>query len=247
MKKIVAILITMMLVLAACSSTEAPQGQVQVIPTEPTLEGSVDITFPMSGSIIYAETIVLEGTSSGIPDSGFYVQLLAPDDSRIAEATVQPEDDGSWAVEIVHQYTGDPTEVTILASTSPEPDGLDYDIESIALAKLENRPEGVFGTILFPEEGTSAGGDFIEIIGRGSGFFENSFALQLVNTEDEVVSELPVMMKNPNFVDDMLWEAEFPRNDYIGNATLRMAYQDMESGETIIIDSINLVVSAVAG
>lgn len=245
--KLTTVLTVLMLFLSACSTGDAPQGQVQVVPTSETLQGAVDITFPMSGSIIYAETIILQGTASDIPEEGFQIQLITPDDSIISEATIQPDDDGNWFVEIVHEYTGDPSEVTIIAKPSASGSTFDYDIESILLAILDNRPDGVFGSIISPTEGTVIGGDFMLVSGRASGLFENMFSLILENTEGEVITEIGVSLNNPNFIDDMHWEAELPRNDFIGNSVIRIVYQDMESGEMVEMDAVTVVVSAVAG
>lgn len=245
--KMTAMMLVLFLFLTACSSGEAPQGQIEVVPTSETLQGAVDITFPMSGSIIYAETIILQGTASDIPEVGFQVQLITPDDSIISESTIQPDNDGNWFVEIVHEYNGDPTEVTILAKPSASDSTLDYDIESILLSTLDNRPDGVFGSIISPTEGTAIGGDFMLISGRASGLFENMFGVILENTEGEIITEIGVSLNNPNFIDDMHWEVELPRNDFIGNGIIRIVYQDMESGEMVEMDAITVVVSAVAG
>ena len=220
---------------------------MQVVPTELTLQGSVDITFPMSGAIIYAETIILQGMASEVPGDGFDIQLITPDDSIVAEASIQPEDDGRWFVEIVHEYTGDPTEVTIVAKATDSDLALDYDIVSILLTARDNRPQGIFGSILSPSDGTSVGGDFIPVSGRGSGFFEGTFILRLENSDGDIITEMPVMINNPNLIDDMLWEAELPRNDFIGNGKIVMIDEDEESGEDIVIDNVDVVVSAVAG
>jgi len=239
-------ILTLMLVflLAACSPSEtSPEEE---IPATETLEGAVEITFPQSGSIIYAESLRLEGTATNVPEEGFQIQLISPELEVIAEATIQPEN-GTWFTEIVHGFTGDPTEITIIAKNTNPDSILDYDIEIIVLSNVENRPDGVFGSILSPTEGITVGGDSILISGRGSGFFENTFVLRLENTEGEIITEMPVTINNPNFIDDMVWEAEIVRNDFIGNGTIRMVYQDAESGETIEVDFVNVVVSSVAG
>ncbi|MGB7341913.1 MAG: hypothetical protein WBC91_23650 [Phototrophicaceae bacterium] len=236
------ILITLIISLVACTSNEAPDDA----PTQEMLQGSVDVTSPVSGSIIYSESVLVRGTASNISEEGFLLEMVAPDDTILGAATVLANDDGTWSVELVHTYAGDPTEVTLVAKSSAD-STLDYDIESIALATLDNRPEGVFGSITSPQDGAQVGGDSILITGRGSGFFENTFGLALVNTEGEVVQEIPVTLDNPNFIDDMIWEVEMLREDFIGNATLQMQYQDMESGDTIILDEVDVVVSAVAG
>ncbi len=246
MRKTILVFI-MLFTVSACSTGDTAPGQVEIVPTTETLEGTVEIEFPMSGAIIYAETLFIHGTSSDIPEAGFQIQLLNPDDSIISEADIQPEENGSWSIEIVHEYSGDPTEVTVIAKPSSSDSSLDYDIESILLSTLENRPEGVFGSILSPADDSAVGGDFILISGRASGLFENMFGLILENSEGEIITEMGISLNNPNFIDDMLWEAELPRNDFIGNATIRIVYQDMESGEMVEMDSVDVVVSAVAG
>lgn len=239
------LVILMLLVFVACTPSDT-ENNATLEATQATLQGTVDIMSPLSGAIIYAETIFLSGTATDVPDEGFQIQLIAPDDSVVAEATVQPTD-GQWAVDIVHNYTGDPTEVNIVAKSVDSTNTLTYDIESIVLSTLENRPEGTFGEITSPTDGTSIGGDSLLVSGRGSGFFENNFVLILEAPDGEVIEEIPVTLNNPNFVDDMLWEAEIPRGDFVGNAVIRMVYQDMESGDMITIDSVDVIVSTVAG
>lgn len=233
------------MIMVACTPSDADDSAT-IDPTQTVLQGNIDITSPPSGAIIYGETIYLSGTASDIPDEGFQIQLLAPDDSVVAEATVQPTD-GDWSVEIVHNYTGNPTEVSIVAKSVDTANTLTYDIESIVLSTLENRPEGTFGEITSPTDGTSIGGDSLLVSGRGSGFFENNFVLILEAPNGEVIEEVPVTLNNPNFVDDIPWEAEIPRGDFVGNAVIRMVYQDMESGDVITIDSVDVIVSTVAG
>ncbi|MEM9952679.1 MAG: hypothetical protein AAF846_13820 [Chloroflexota bacterium] len=215
--------------------------------TQPTLQGSVDITSPASGSIIYSESIFVAGTSGNVGEDGFQIRVIAPDDSVLAEANIQPSEDDTWFVELVHEYTGDPTEVTLVATGTLPDNPLDYDIESIALAPLDLRPDGTFGNITSPEDGVQVGGDSILIAGRGSGFFENTFGLSLVDAEGDTIVEIPVTLNNPNFIDDVLWEAELPREGFLGNATIRMTYQDMESGDIITLDEVEVVVGAAAG
>lgn len=230
----------------ACTASET-DNNATLAPTQATLEGSVEITLPPSGAVIYAEVIYLSGTANNIPAEGFQLQLIAPDDSIIAEATVPQPETEEWAINIVHNYVGDPSEINIVAKSVNSNNVLAYDIETILLATMDNRPDGTFGEITAPSEGTSIGGDSLLVSGHGSGFFENTFVLILETLDGEVLEEVIVMLNNPNFVDDMPWQAEIPRGDFIGNARIRMTYQDMESGNIITLDSIDIVVSTVAG
>lgn len=243
--KLTIIITILTMIVIACTPSDSDDNAT-IEPTQTILQGNVDITSPLSGAIIYAETIFLSGTASDIPDEGFQIQLLAPDDSVVAEATVQPTD-GTWAVEVVHNYTGDPTEVNIIAKSVDANNASTYDIESILLSAIDNRPDGTFGEVTSPTDGMSIGGDTLLISGRGSGFFENTFGLILETPDGELITEIPVTLNNPNFVDDMPWEAEIPRNDFVGNAVIRMVYQDMESGDVIELDRVEVVVSTVAG
>lgn len=243
--KLIASVTFLAMFIMACTPSDT-DSNATIEPTQATLEGSVDITFPPSGSIIYAETIFLSGTAENIPEEGFQIQLIAPDDSIIAEASVQPDND-EWGIELVHNYTGDPSEVNIVAKSVDATLTLAYDIESILLSTMENRPDGTFGTINSPTDGVSVGGDSLLVSGHGSGFFENTFVLILETRDGELITEIPVTLSNPNFVDDMPWQAEISRGDFIGNARIRMVYQDMESGDMITVDSVDIVVSTVAG
>lgn len=227
-----------------CSPAGTEDDVTSVPPTE-ALAGFVDITFPPSGAIIYAETILIEGTATDVPAEGFEIALIAPDDSVVASAPVMPDGD-TWSVELVHDYAGDPTEITVMARPAGGSTA-DYDLETLLLSRLDLRPEGVFGSISVPQDGGSIGGDTLPIAGRGSGFFEGTFILILEAEDSTLISETVVTMRNPYFVDDLPWEAEIPRNDYVGAATLRMVYQDAATGDMITVDSIDITVTEVAG
>lgn len=246
MNKLLVILFSLLIFLTACTS-QTQEGGVTVIPTQAKLTGNVDITFPISGSIIYAESLFLQGTASDVPAEGFKIQVITPDDSILAETTVIPDGD-SWQVELVHNYTGDPTETVIIARSLNNAIAEDYDIESIAISAAEHRPEGVFGAIIVPSPDSTVGGDQILVIGRGSGFFENTFILSLEEADDGTeISQTIVTMNNRYFIDDMIWETDLPTNDFTGHAILRMSYQDAASGEMIDVNSFPVVVSSIAG
>ena len=141
-----------------------------------------------------------------------------------------------------------PSEATIIAKGIPADNPADYDIVSIAISSPANRPEGVFGSILAPNAGDTVGGDSNYVSGRGSGFFENTFTLVLETADDaELISSMLVTMHNPYFMDDMIWETELPRNDFVGNAVIRAFYTDAEIGAEVEIARVAVVVSTVAG
>jgi hypothetical protein len=247
------LLLSFVLFLAACTPSPQGQGSLQTsivatsAPTTVVLQGNIDIVYPMSGSIIYAESLYIQGTAENVPAEGFLIQVIAPDDSVIAQSSVLPQD-GQWLVELPHNYNGDPTEATIIAKGTDASTPGDYDIASIVISGAANRPEGIFGSIIVPSEGETVGGDSIFVSGRGSGFFENSFVLVLETADDgEEISTTIVTMHNPYFMDDMIWEAELARNDFVGNAVIRAYYTNTESGEEVEIFRINVVVSSVAG
>jgi hypothetical protein len=234
-----------LIILAACAPAQS--GGVTIIPTQVSLQGNVNITYPISGSIIYAEALFLQGTASNIPAEGFRIQIIAPDDTILAETIVQADDD-TWQLELVHEYSGEPIEAIIIARSLDNAVPEDYDIESIIISSSEYRPEGVFGAIIAPAPNSTVGGDQIPIIGRGSGFFEGTFILALEEADDGTeISQVVVTMFNPYFIDDMIWEVDLPTNGFTGHAVLRMFYQSAATGEEIDIERVELVISSVAG
>jgi hypothetical protein len=245
MRHIIFFSLFILVLISACAPP--PQGEFTLVPTLPSLQGDVDITYPISGSIIYAESLFLQGTASNIPVEGFKIQVIAPDDSILAETIAQPEGD-SWQVELLHKYTGEPIETVIIARSLNNAIPEDYDIESIVISSLEYRPEGVFGSIIVPTPNLTVGGDQIQVVGRGSGFFEGTFMLALEEADDGTeISQVIVTMLNPYYIDDMIWEADVPTNDFTGYAVLRMYYQDAATGETIDVARVELVISSIAG
>ena len=247
MRHISLLSILIIILVTACTSTPQERGGVTLVPTQAVLKGNVDITQPISGSIIYAESLFLQGTAHDIPAEGFKIQVVTPDDLILAETTVIPEGE-NWQVELVHGYTGEPIETVIIARSVNNAIPEDYDIESVAISAAENRPEGVFGSLIAPSPDATVGGDQIQVVGRGSGFFENTFSLVLEEADDATeIAQTIVTMTNPYFIDDMIWEADLATNDFTGHAVLRMIYHDAATGEIIEVDRVKIVVSSIAG
>ncbi len=239
MRRLIILLLGIQL-LIACSPSDPAQTP---IPTVPPLEGNVSIEMPLDGAVIYSEVFVLRGTAQGVDT----FQLLITDtaDETIARAMVDVED-GQWAVNIPHTYNGEPTEAIISALPTNASVAGDYDLVSIILSSIDNRPDGVFGSIISPIDESVVGGDFIPISGNASGLFEGTFILALEN-EGEIISQLVMTHNNPNLIDDMPWSADLQTNDYTGEATIRMYYQDARDGTEVTLDSVVITISQIAG
>lgn len=215
-------------------------------PTEEALSGTVDITFPMSGAIIYSESLYVAGTASQVPEQGFRIELVASDDQLISETVIVPEGD-TWSTTIVHAYEGDPTELTVIAKSLNDTLTTAYDSEVIILSSLTERPDGVFGEITTPTSATTIGGDSLLITGRASGLFEGTFSLAIESEAGERLVQMPFTVINPSMLDDVLWTAELPRGDFMGNATIVMFYQSARDGREVILDRVDVTISRVAG
>jgi hypothetical protein len=235
------LVILLTLILSACQSTAEP-----TTTPEPTLQGTVNITTPISGSVIYAESLWIEGNAENVPADGIKIRVVTAEDTLLAETTVQPEA-GKWQVEVVHGYTGDPTEVSIYAMSPDEQVMQEYDIETVMIAPLNMRPDGVYGMILSPQDGDTPGGDEIPVIGSASGVFENQFTLALEQPDGTEISTVHVTMMNPYFIDEMLWEASLPTNEYTGPAIIRAYALSTEDGSEIPLGQVEVMVSRVAG
>jgi len=206
-------------------------------------QGTVNITSPLTGSSIFAEVLFIAGTADNLPQNNFQLQVISAADQVLAETTVTVED-GAWSIELLHEYDGEPTEALIIAQNDA---GSRYDAESVLIASVDNRPEGTFGMILSPQEGVVVGGDQIEISGTGSGLFENTLILQLIEPDETLIAETIVTVDNPYFIDERVWVADLETDGHTGPAIIRISYQDAESGEVIILDEEEIMVSEVAG
>lgn len=218
-------------------------------PTPPEITGRVEITMPQPATVVYAEALYLSGTAENIPDNRFTLHLLDSDDQLLAQTAVTVQEDGRWQVELVHGYSGDPDEASILALPSypGAPAGGTYAARSIMLAGSSARPEGAFGSITGPLEGDSIGGDFIQVSGTVSGVFENEFTLELVSADGRVIDQRPVLTANPYYVDEVPWSAELATNGYTGPATVRAYDLSAHDGSEIALASVNITLTNTAG
>jgi hypothetical protein len=238
----------LMMVIAACTpaASDPGTGELTVLSTEAPLPGSVEIEVPENGAIIYAETMFISGTASDLPDGGFQLEVVTASGEQLVETTVQP-DDGSWQVELVHGYEGDPMEAQIFALPVDTTIQGEYDVETIAVSSQDNRPEGTFGSIISPGEGVTLGGDSIEVSGTASGLFENTLVVVLEDAEGSVLDEEILTITNPYFIDEMVWSATLETDGYTGEATIRAYYQDAQDGDEVTLDEVTFTLQVAAG
>jgi hypothetical protein len=210
-------------------------------PTMPQLTGTVAIEAPITGALIYAEVIQLSGTAANLPDNQFALTLSGPDAIELARSTVQVVD-GRWQIELPHSYQDVPIEVAITAGSTDPRIETPYDVVLVALAGLDYRPEGTYGSIIFPTEGSTVGGDSLQVEGLTSGLIENRLNLRLLVNDEDLINDETITIQNPYFIDEMPWSAEISTDGYTGPAILQI----VDSDDTVLA-AINLTVETAAG
>jgi hypothetical protein len=224
------IILAFLLLITACS----PASPVPT-PTIPALSGDVHIVYPQDGATIYSEVLIISGTAT-TPD--FALKLVAPDETIIAQTTIQSQAD-TWQIELVHSYNGEPIEVNVSAVPIDTNITTEYDTLTIVLSRIENRPEGIFGSITSPSEGGTVGGEVIPISGMASGLSEISLAL--IGSDGANIDSRDVALYNPYLVDDMPWTAELATNGYLGDAKIRITNNENS------ISSVDVKITSEAG
>lgn len=233
----------LLMFLAACQGkSEDPAVPTDLTATPAPFGTQVRINTPQDSTIVYAETLHITGT---VTDSSqrFKLQLVDIDDQVITETIVDAQP-GNWQVELVHGYTGDPSEIIIRAV--PEDNAAQpYDTVSILLSDISHRPNGIFGSITYPANGVEIGGDMLLIEGRASGAPENAITIELVG--ESVIDSKTITLDNPNFVDDVPWQVELATNGYTGQATIQAYYISPADGSRVVLDSVIVTVLTAAG
>lgn len=210
--------------------------------TTPALVGSVDIQYPEDGTTIYSEVLYVSGTSEGLPGDMFRLQVVGADDAIIAQNTIVADSDGPWQIEIPHGYSGEPVEATIYAVPADETVPGDYDVAGIVISGQSYRPEGTFGSIISPINGTAVDSDTIEVSGTASGVFENTFTLELLDSTGSMLNQQFVIVTNPYFIDEAPWKATLLTGDYTGAATIRAYAISARDGSEIDMGSVNITI-----
>jgi len=204
---------------------------------------SVTIEYPRNGSIIYGETLHISGTA-GENASTFRLSVADIEGNTLAETTLDAEA-GTWNVELPHGYSGDPTEVTLKAlPTTPDENTTAYDTRVILLTDISHRQEGVFGSLLFPTNGTQVGGEMLQVSGRISG--TDAITVEWHDDSNTVRESLTVPVTNPNLLDDVPWQAELTFGNYTGQAIILAKVMDTDDNE-IEIGEVRVTVTRAAG
>jgi len=243
MRKILFALLIM--TLAACGGgDDDPEGFTRPTATFEPGASTVDILFPQNGTIIYAEAITVSGRLVGQPQQ-FTVQVVTLDDEILVESTLD-EQPGDWSVEVIHGYTGDPTEIEIRAV----PGGTSADVfdrAGVLISDASNRPDGAFGSIILPADGSEIGGDLIPVEGRASGATENTITIELARADGRLVAVETITLANPYFIDEVPWRIELDRQSASGPATLSIYMDDPGNGDRILLDQIEVEIVTAAG
>lgn len=238
--------IIMMALLVACRPAAAPPDAATLEPTQVPLSGSIAITTPAEGAVIYAELITLAGTASDLPENAFNLVLTGPDGERIAGTTVR-DASPSWHIELMHTYTGEPIEVTISAHPLDLTSTGAYARRTIALAGHSYRPEGISGGITLPADGSTVGGEFLLITGTASGVPEYALTIDLIAEDGRLVSRTYAQTSNPYLLDDMPWRAELGINGHYGSATIQFGAQNAADNTVTPLDNIQVQIETAAG
>lgn len=231
---------------AACSPTFDATTRT---PTAIPIQGEVMIDVPGSGTIVYAEVLTIAGTSHNLPPEGFRLHVTTALDEVIAETTIQPQanaNNGEWQVELIHDYDGDPIEITITALPVHDAIRGDYAVASAVLSALRHRPEGIFGAILQPFPESVAGGDVIPVVGTASGVPGRTIIVTLQDG-DEIISQRGATLPGNNALDEVQWTVDLLTNGYQGTATIHAYYIDADSGQQVELSQIPIQIETVAG
>lgn len=237
-------MLTVMTLLVACRPAAVLPIPTTTEATAQPLTGSVEIITPFVGAVIYSELIALSGVATGLPENAFALTLTGPDGEHLAGATVSAASK-TWSLELAHTYTGEPIEVTI----SAQPIDLHgvYTQRTIALAGLSYRPEGMFGSITLPTDGSTIGGEFLLITGTASGVPEYALTIDLIADDGRVVARTYAQTANPYVIDDMPWTAELGINGHFGPATIQLGAQNEAENTVTPLDSIQIQIETAAG
>lgn len=231
--------LTILTLLAACGGDDPEGFQDPTAAFEPGTS-TVDILLPRTSTIIYAETIQISGMLADNPQE-FSIRLLTPNGETLTEVQVNAQP-GEWQTEVIHGYSGDPSEIEIKAVAT---NGEIYDTESVLLSSITHRPEGVFASIIAPLEGDTVGGDSIPVEGRASGIESNSLTIELVDSNNTVVDTQLVPLNNPSVIDEVPWSAELNRGQATGSATIRIS--TTQASEITEFDRIAVILTEAAG
>jgi len=241
MQKFLSLLLILFLA-SACGTGESVSDSPPT-PTEPPLIGGVDIMSPQLGSIIYAETLAVNGSMDSV--DAFRLTIETVDGELLFDGMIDGIN-SSWQGEIVHGYQGEPIEAILTARSTDRRVSLVYDELAILIASMTYREEGIFGQILLPSEDQQVGGDAIQISGTASGIPDNRLSIMLRHDEGLIDKQI-IPVDNPYRVDERVWSADLLTNGYQGQATIEVTYTDPITESEQILDTTSIIIGSSAG
>ena len=228
----------LMLVTVGCGAL--PGGPT---PTPDPLAGTVTLTTPPDGAVIYASALYVAGTLADVPSKTLMVRLRA-DDQVLAQARVDAAQ-GEWSVEIVHGYNGMPTPVTVEVVPFDAPEAGVLASSQVMFASLDDRPEGSFVILLSPEDGREIGGDEVLVSGTASGIPGRTFTVSLTDSNSQTLDTKMVTLSGRHEIDEYPWEVALQTQGYVGNAVIRVTAGDDPEAEPLA--AISVVMTSAAG
>lgn len=215
--------LTLLLLLTACGGNPD------------AISGSVTLSYPPDGTIVYASALHLKGMLADVPSQSLLIRLANTGGVTLSETILETEA-GEWSLDLVHGYTGEPSEAIISILPAEKPEAGVFASTTILLAALEHRPEGVYVDVRSPVDGAEAGGDSIEVTGRVSG--AESVRLELVSSNGAVIDSKTIETGSVYLVDDVPFTTGLATTNYTGTALLNIyAGDELVESRTIIMTS----------
>lgn len=218
------------IVMAGCGVTANSLPTLAPTPTSPPL---LEITSPQTGTVIYADTINISGTSPNTNQT-VMVELLGPEDDQLAQASTSSDVAGTWQITLNHGYTGDPIEV-LLRIVAPAAVQIQGRAQiGLVLNTTEARPIEAQISIISPIAASIVGGDVFEVTGTAISIAQGTFTVRLMSTADEIISQSAVMVPESNMENLLPWSTELTTEGYVGPAAVIVLLADTRIAEVAI-------------
>jgi hypothetical protein len=119
-----------------------------------------------------------------------------------------------------------------------------YDTALVTLAHQSYRPADLRGSITTPADDESISGSAILVSGTASGIFENTFTVNLIDADGNIINSEIVTVMNPYFIDEVPFSLELATNGYTGPAEIRAFTESAADGSEILIGSVEVTISS---
>jgi hypothetical protein len=228
--------------LAACSSGSDDSDPEADRPdlNEPTFTGTIDIMWPAAATTIYSEVLYVAGTLTGADRYTFAVELVTADTSEVlARGLITTA--GAWNIRLPLVYSGDPTTATVRAVARNDSEQMFAQVP-VQLAGLDQRPDGIFGTISLPADGETISG-VIQAEGTISGVTGDAANLILVDDTGEMVASQALTLTNPYLRDAIPWHGDIDTISYSGLAELRLEVTNAD-GDTMTLVAVSFIITS---